>query len=209
MDIITINYGCNVRWEADKKWCLGIHLALVNLPVAASSWSPIQTDYFMPDLLDAWEGERAAVFYPLSSLLPPEREKSMGGHREAIGYVCVGEKQAQLTWALFISALRSPHPRGPERAAHTGRIASAPTHHFRASRNRTVAAQVCFVVFLYIIFAAEMSQEWAMSLTFRSLIICMYVVELITTNTHTQTHQYLWRLFSVFKWWPVSLKTFP
>lgn len=113
MDIITINYGCNVRWEADKKWCLGIHLALVNLPVAASSWSPIQTDYFMPDLLDAWEGERAAVFFPLSSLLPPEREKSMGGHKEAIGYVCVGEKQAQLTWALFISALRSPPPEGP------------------------------------------------------------------------------------------------
>lgn len=72
----------------------------------------------------------------------------MAGHEEAIGYVCFSGETS------FASARSTTHlgprlsvpQRAPERTAHTGSIDSTPTHHFRQSRDLTVAAGVCCVV---------------------------------------------------------------
>lgn len=139
--------------EADKKCSLGIHLALVNFPPLLPVHDhPSKRTILCPTWLMHEKKSAAPFFIPFfflfSSLLCREREKSMAGHEEAIGYVCFsGETSlrlhaARLTWAPFIP----PPPRAPERTAHTGSIDSTPTHRFRQSRDLTVAAGVCCVV---------------------------------------------------------------
>lgn len=85
----------------------------------------------------------------------------MGGHEEAIGYVCFSGKQARVCTQHDSPgprlSLLCGDPEGPECTTHAGSIDSTPTHHFRQSRDLTVTAGVCFLVFLYVIFATEMS----------------------------------------------------
>lgn len=99
-----------------------------------------------------------------SSLLCREREKSMAGHEEAIGYVCFsGETSlrlhaARLTWAPFIPPLP---PRGPLNAPPT-LVVSTPLLHIASDRagislSQQVCVVLCCVVSSREVFAAEMS----------------------------------------------------
>lgn len=84
--IITINYGCNAGWEAERKWRLSIHLALVNfLPLLPVHDHPSKRTILCPTCL-MHENESAGPFFSrLFSCFTPKREKSIAGHEEAIG----------------------------------------------------------------------------------------------------------------------------
>lgn len=113
------------------------------------------------------EKETAPPFFIPFLLSSPLKEKSMGGHGEAIGYVCVSGKPACVCTQHDSPGPRSSPlcgaPEGPERTAHTVSIDYTPTHHFRQSRDLTVTEGVCFVVFLHVILAAEMSHVSSVS----------------------------------------------
>lgn len=162
-EIITINYGCNARWGADKKWSLGIHLALVNFPQCCQFMITHPNGPFYARLV--WCMRRRVRRHFLSLFFPPlpSERKSMGGHEEAIGYVCFSGKQARVCTQHDSPGPRSSllcgAPEGPECTTHTGRSNSTPTHHFRQSRDLSVPAGVRFVVFLFLSSAAGISDH--------------------------------------------------
>lgn len=139
--------------EADKKCSLGIHLALVNFPPLLPVHDhPSKRTILCPTWLMHEKKSAAPFFIPFfflfSSLLCREREKSMAGHEEAIGYVCFsGETSlrlhaARLTWAPFIP----PPPRGPLNAPPT-LVVSTPLLHIASDRaGISLSQQVCVVL---------------------------------------------------------------
>lgn len=126
--IITINYGCNAGWEAERKWRLSIHLALVNfLPLLPVHDHPSKRTILCPTCL-MHENESAGPFFShlfscfLSS--PPKEKNRSQDTKRPLGCVFF---LSCLTWVLFISALRKPP-------------VPTPTHHFRQSTLLTVTA---------------------------------------------------------------------